>query len=356
MKQELYELLKDYKHSYITGKLNYIKIPVSRLSFNKEGIGMFNRIYQLLLDDTNLHELARTPSGGISIAQERRKWPAWDIRHLKSIYEITIVDAKGCWRLQIRATTNEEEDKPYFNWWRKFLATCKKHGVNLNDLAIDNGEEVKKEVPSYIIDLESDADRGYEYEGNVHHIDFHSSFGGGVCKYYPELAPVYEELYEGRKEHKEYKQCITNSIGKFQSEIVHFKWAHIARDAIKDNNERINNLRTALILSGRFPILYNTDGIWYEGDIYHGPGEGDKMGEWSNDHINCRFRCKSKGAYEYIEDGKYHAVLRGKCALDYIKDRDDWEWGDIFRDDAVPYKYKFHEGYGIVEVEGDYDE
>ena len=38
--------------------------------------------------------------------------------------------------------------------------------------------------------------------------------------------------------------------------------------------------------------------------------------------------------YEFIEDGKYTPVVRGKTKLDRVKPRSEWQWGDIFKYDA----------------------
>ena len=91
--------------------------------------------------------------------------------------------------------------------------------------------------------------------------------------------------------------------------------------------------------SGRIVISYNTDGVWYDGEIYHGEGEGPNLGQWSNDHVNCMFRAKSAGAYEFIEDGKYYPVVRGQTTLDAIKPRSSWEWGDIYKSTSLQYYY-----------------
>ena len=349
---DIYDQLKQFKSAQLCRTPNYVQIPVTFLKMNDEGIKIFNSIYQNLLDDTEMVQITRTPSGGISVAKHVFRPPMWDIRHNKGVIEITIIDIEGMWRIQIRAGEPQlDEDGNYFNWWKTFQGVCKKMGVSLKELAIDNGKEVKKEIPKYIIEEGNELYRGVTLE-DVHHIDFHSSFGGGVAKYYPTLAPVYEYFYRMRKEKPHYKSCITNSIGKFHSEFVDFKWAHIARDAIKDNNERVRELARRLVLSGREILLYNTDGIWYRGDIYHGEGEGDKMGEWCNDHTNCTFRIKSKGAYEYIEDGKYHPVIRGYTNLDDIEpDREKWHWGDIFN--VAVKEFYFAEGIGIIRRNSD---
>jgi hypothetical protein len=101
--------------------------------------------------------------------------------------------------------------------------------------------------------------------------------------------------------------------------------------------------------AGRQILAYNTDGIWYAGEEYHGEGEGPELGQWGHDHRNCKIRFKSAGAYEFIEDGKYYPVIRGLTLLDKVKDRDtEWQWGDIFN--APEYGYYFDEDKGVVKT------
>ena len=110
------------------------------------------------------------------------------------------------------------------------------------------------------------------------------------------------------------KAILNFSIGWMQSykpsNKRYAEWAHLSRDAIADNNKRIIDLSIRLQASGRKILGYNTDGIWYQGQIYHGAGEGNNLGDWSNDHTNCLFRSKSDGSYEFIEDNTYNAVVR----------------------------------------------
>jgi hypothetical protein len=103
--------------------------------------------------------------------------------------------------------------------------------------------------------------------------------------------------------------------------------------------------------SGRKILGYNTDGIWYQGEIYHAFGEGSALGEWENDHCNCLFRSKSDGAYEFIEDGKYHPVVRGATRLDSIMDRENWKWGDIYTASEFTILYKWDDEVGYVKEE-----
>ena len=38
----------------------------------------------------------------------------------------------------------------------------------------------------------------------------------------------------------------------------------------------------------------------------------------------------AQSAYEYIEEGQYYAVVRGRTELDKKKSRERWSWGDIY--------------------------
>ena len=181
------------------------------------------------------------------------------------------------------------------------------------------------------------------FEG-VNHIDFHSSYAGGLANTHPEFKPILTKLFEKREEKEEYKNILNFSIGFMQSEkCCKAKWAHLSRDAIKDNNDRIKKLTEELEKRGRIILTYNTDGIWYKGPVYHGAGEGSGLGEWHNDHVNCKFRAKSAGAYEFIENGVYNPVVRGVSNECKVK----WEWGDIYSKEAEPEMFVFDEELGV---------
>ena len=56
--------------------------------------------------------------------------------------------------------------------------------------------------------------------------------------------------------------------------------AHVAKAGIEWNNNHIDDLADKLIKSGREIIGFNTDGIWYQGDVYHDSNEGVGLGKW----------------------------------------------------------------------------
>lgn len=346
----LKELLK-LKHSLITRKVNYIKIPCTAFNMNDEGASIFNKYFRWIKEIKEFNKIVRTPSGGISIERRNFKPPMWDVRATKSLIELTIILKEGCWRLQFRTipkATDEGNTLYGSTCFKIFKSKCLEYGIDLDTYVISNGEEVKKEIESPMIKLERPVYKDKTIE-NVHHLDFHSSYPTGLINTHPEFKEAIEWMYEHRKEdNNKFKLVLNATIGYMQSlDCCDARWAHLSRDAIKNNNDRIREMAQKLRDSGRVVVSYNTDGIWYKGDVYHDANEGKTLGTWENDHINCTFRAKSAGSYEFIEDGKYTPVVRGFTRLDTVKERKYWSWGDIYRIDAAPLVYRWTEN-GIV--------
>lgn len=343
--------------SCIMRHANKLKIPIHRLDINENGARQFNVIYDELLC-SDFSSIIRTKSGGISIEKRNFKPPMWDVQYSRACIELTVIAYGKMLRIQFRQTTSidannaGEERQIYgrqaFSAWKK---ECEKDGIDFDSYAIENGQEIKKSIPKYMIRVASDyycgEDKIYE---NCHHIDFHNSFPAGLVNTHPEFSPTITRLYEKRKEKPVNKAILNYTIGFMQSmDQCGARWAHLAKDAIADNNKRLFSLSQKISDSGCRLLLWNTDGIWYQGDIYHGEGEGPKLGQWENDHTNCTLRIKSKGAYEFIEDGKYYPVLRGYTKLDKVKPRAQWEWGDIFHTDAAVVNFYWVDGEGITD-------
>lgn len=343
------ELLK-LKHSDITRKVNYVKIPCTAYQMNDEGAHKFNELYKWI-KSLNFKQIVRTPSGGISIERKNFKPPMWDVRTTKSLIELTIIIKEGCWRIQFRTIPKKTDEGTSLYGsacFKLFREKCKEFGIDLDEYKIYNGKEVKEEIERPLISLERPTYRDKIFN-NVHHMDFHSSYPTGLINTHPEFKAPIKWMYEHRKEdNNKYKLVLNATIGYMQSlDCCDAMWAHLSRDAINDNNKRIREMAHKLRISGKVVISYNTDGIWYLGDVYHDSEEGKNLGQWENDHINCTFRAKSAGSYEFIENGKYYPVVRGQTRLDMIKSRDQWVWGDIYQDIAIPLTYKWTED-GIV--------
>lgn len=347
-------MFEEFKKAELTLKPNYILIPVTM--FNTDNIDKFNEIYLYIYNNWNV--LERTKSGGIKKVGIRL--PSYDARVTKNSVELTILAPEGFFRLQMRFSKFMEDNEGIkingFEAFKRFRKLCELNGIELSKYAINNGKEVKKEIEKTMICFERNSIRDMIFD-NAHHIDFHNSFPAGLVNTHPEFAPIINKLYKERKTNPENKAILNCTIGFMQSEYCKYQWAQLSRDAINDNNKRIRALAEELKESGRMILAYNTDGIWYTGDIYHGEEEGSDLGQWENDHTNCRIRFKSAGSYEYIEDGIYKPVVRGRTLLDKKGiTRDQWQWGDIYNTDAEPLVYRFVEGVGIIEGGIEYGE
>ena len=360
MTGKLTNILKHYKHARWTYEPNSLKIPVTRFVYNDTDVDRFNRIYELIQQEKGFKPIVRTASGGISYDRITLKpsdlFYMWDIRQLNSTFEITIIDITvGMWRIQITNGRPSNELNAHVLSGRKayfmFLAMLKRNGLSLEPYAIKNGREIREQIEKPLIFSPHEAIFKDKIFTGVNHIDFRNSYPAGLVNTHPEFKPTIEYLFKHRNHNPEYKDILNYTIGFFHSRMVGWRYAHLARDAIKDSNDRVREIAKRLEQSGRLILLYNTDGIWYKGEPFHGEGEGFDLGQWRNDHINCKFRFKSIGAYEYIEDGKYTPVLRGYTRLDDIKNRETWEWGDIYRTEAVVKTYEFIEGEGIIKNE-----
>ena len=242
------------------------------------------------------------------------------------------------WRIQFRAGVYDNDNKKMSGReaFQKFKDVLKQFNINLETYAIEDGKKVKEEIEKPLIMM---ANRGFKDAilENVNHIDFHNSYPGGLVNTHPEFAEPIIYCYNKRNEDPVYKAILNFSIGFMQSKWCNYQYAHLSRDAINDNNKRVRKVAEDLVKAGRVIVAYNTDGIWYKGEVYHGELEGSEIGQWQNDHINCKFRMKSDGAYEYIENGLYHPVVRGYTKLDRIKARDCWVWGDIYQAELITF-------------------
>ena len=320
--------------------MNYLNFPRIAWKFTDENVAIFNAQVNYF-KSINLQKIERTPRGGIRFRSFGR---GWDVQKIgNSAIELTVTTWYATYRLVL--TNNVDEfggatkmtgKKAYVTMRREF----KKDGIDLESYAVDNGKEIKKsEIEKPMIMATNHLQFGKTYE-NVHHLDFHSSYPGGLANHHPEMRKTIERIYAKRKSSDkdgELKLALDASIGFFQSQYCKigkhgYALANLARDAVNDNNERIRRVTAELIAAGRTPLLYNTDGIWYLGEpLESGADYGPGVGRWENDHTALRFRAKSRGAYEYTDADGYHPVVRGRTRLDETNPREKWQWGDIFR-------------------------
>ncbi len=341
------KLLSKYKYIE-SGYMNQFRIKPNELKFNDVDVDTFNSILDIL-EASDLNTTTRTESGAIKLGKDKfNNAYSWDLITSRTGLRITVIIGCKQWVFKIGAIDANNHPKIYPNVaFFKFKEKCLEYGIDLDDYKITNGKEVKDEIEDPMIQMKYYMEFKDRPLKNVHHIDFHSSYPAGLANTHPEFRPVLEDLYNQRNDPKLsdlIKAILNDSIGWMQSwkpEQNRFaEWAHLSRDAIADNNKRIIELTIRLQSAGREVIGFNTDGIWYKGEIYHGVGEGDKLGEWRNDYKNCLFRSRSNGAYEFIENGKYTAVVRGLTTYDMVEpDRNKWQFGDIYKGANINYKF-----------------
>lgn len=352
-------MLDKYKHKELhkIADCNYISTnALNNIKPTDVGMEEFNAVY-FYVKDLKLRRLVRTKSNGISLDRRNFFGSGYDVIQTRIMVELLVVYQRKFYKIHFCQPTGEPGGPPISGTraFQVFREELEKDGVDIDAFMIDNGFEVKETIESPMICMERD-NLKHETIKNAHHIDFHSSHPAGMAKYYPALRPTIERIYQmkeeapkGSEERELYKAILNQTWGYLQAHHIGAKWAHISRDAIMDTNDRLLALASELRAAGRKIIAFNTDGIWYYGEQYHGEGEGPDLGQWGHDHTNCVIRFKTAGAYEYIEDGVYHPVIRGWTTLDQIKDREtEWVWGDIYK--AAEYKYKFTEEEGVEKV------
>lgn len=343
------EIQLDSRLKYVINrKVNKNLIPVTSLSFSEEDIKLFNSVYRFVIKNIE-KRITRTASGGICIKEEAIRGNQWDIKATKTVIELTFKYFSKWYRLQIGYKKSDADKKVYGHQaWKIFVSLCKDNHIEIKDYRLSSTEEglaEKEQIVKPLIDLGESGEIKKVYT-NVHHLDYNSSYAYGIVEKVPELEPVIQELYTKRKKNPKYKEVLAILHGYMQSAGVSYRYSHIARHANKSNRDRVEALADKLRAAGRKIILFNTDGIWYQGDVYHDENEGTALGQWKNDHIDCKFRIKSKGVYEFIEDGVYTPVFRGTSTLERVKPRSTWEWGDIFKGSIV--EYTFIPGIGII--------
>lgn len=335
---------------------NYLRIPKLQLKLSNKNIEMYNKQIDAL-KELELPLLERTPSGGI------KKWSVfkgYDSRRIgRSGFELTVSTPWTSYRLIIKNNVDENDEALQLTGRQSFLIIkneFEKDGIKLMDYSTMSGLYIKEteiEPPMIKVGPELQLDKVYEH---VTHLDFHSSYPGGLANKHPEMRKTLERIYEKRKtsdNDAKLKLALDASIGFFQSEYCckdgdKYALANLSRDAINDNNDRIRQVEMELLMAGKTPLLYNTDGIWYlGGPLENGRDYGKGIGKWENDHFDCTIRVKSKGAYEYIENGKYQPVLRGTTQLDQTKPRNKWVWGDIYKCGGS-YTYNLDEKSGKI--------
>lgn len=278
------------------------------------------------------------------IEQNKGYW-GWGIRKLRSYntLELNLVWEGFMWRFVFMPGREEDGELSGVHaliTFRKYVKGTefdKQYACYTNEEV----EEVKRTIPSALIAVSPAVAKNLKlriaYE-HVDHFDLNSAYAAQVARTFPEIAPFFYDLYTHRKQNPENKKILCQVIGANQStKLYGVRYPILAKVAYQGTIDALMELSLKLELAGYEILSYNTDGIWARRPtpdfIYHDENEGNMLGQWKRDHSDVLIRYKSKGCYEWMEDGEYHHAARG------IKDIYLNEWGDIFKHDSKTYAF-----------------
>lgn len=346
--------IEKYSHTNFTYKPNKLQLQPIEMAFSN--MDEFNQIYQYA--KANFIKVEPTKAKAMPYNGSCKLHSRYMVVQSKTKIELTIVCHKGCYRFVIGNNRNELKNPVSGKESvRAIYKLAKELGIDLTKYKADKntGLKLKEEIQAPHIEIFGAP--GVVYT-NVHHLDLNSSYASRIIEVCPELKPLYEPMYNKRHNNDGYyKHILTNHIGCWQSEycpdydnkgkIAPYQFAGLSKIAVNKTRQLIERYIKILQDNNKKILLTNTDGIWYQGDLFHNEEEGNNLGQWKNDHKNCMFIMKSKGAYQFIEDGICHTVVRGTTELDREKERENWSFGEIFNHIAMEY-YEFNEEQGVV--------
>ena len=353
---ELLDELCGRNYSLNWEDLNFRLIPKTIIDAQIGNQEKFNELYQALYN-SDYEQITRTKSGGISIKKSIIYYHhyLYDVRILAGCVELTVCtpfnDRMRSYRIQYRGANYKDNNehlitgKQSFDIFKRELA---KDGIDIDKYAVspEEGKKINEEITPPDIALENELWKGRPFE-HAYHLDFHKFYMSGLKLSHPELGPAIDRMAEKAKTDPMMKTAMAATIGYMHSKVCGYKYARLSKDGINKAYQLYYEVMREL-KKEHMLIATNTDGMWYEGPEFHGIYEGPNLGQWQNDHKDCKLRFKSAGSYEYIEDGKYTPVVRGRTLLDKAKSREEWQWGDIYDPQAELEVFSFKEGEGIV--------
>lgn len=288
--------------SVFTLKPNAPLTPVTVVSSKEE----FNNLVKEC-KNKNYQKLIRTKSGGIAFKNSYCP-SSYDVKIYNAAAELTIKDELGYRRIQLRRSGDPLTTKKGVSGTRAYQILTK-NGSLENDI-----EEKQVEL-----------DRWYQkrlcgpYENiifeHVNHLDLNSAFPYYLQIIKPEFKEIVEYHYKHRKVDAISKAIMNYGIGCMRYKMPN-TWKWIMINVKKRLEEECKNIKGTI-------LAFNVDGIWFTGN-WKGTA-GTELGQFKLDHKDVKIRFKSAGAYEYIEDGKYHSSQSG-VELKYNN-----EWGDIYK-------------------------
>lgn len=335
--EQILELLKDYEYTPATMTPNLFKMKNNKLSINRDTAKWFNQVLDLLDSIDDIYKIEWTKSGGIKRSNSFIPY-GYGLKFFGKTTPVLVVMLEDrFYRFTLGIVKANDKDISGYASFKAFYKECEDFGIKLEEYTIskEKGQKIKENFPSPQRKLfhESFANKVWE---NVHHIDLHSAFMSGLIAKNPEFTRPVTSIYNKRKSNdKIYKAILTHTYGYMQSSACSYKYAHLSKDMVDWTNETLNSLCDKLWETGRIVLAINTDGIWYQGDIYKDENCGNGLMKYENDYTNCKIRFASCNKYEFIDsNNKLHVVASGILSYEKIKPRDQFEWGDIYKSDV----------------------
>ena len=347
--------LENYPHKEFTLTPNKYQIEPVKMPFTN--VDEWNELY--FYCKSHFMEVKPTRTGSMPVNSKCKLHSRYMVVCTKTSFELTIVCHKGCYRF-ILGMGKDAEKNPVSGKQavRTIYKIAKELNIDLSKYSVDRVEGSKIKETIHFPHIEQYVPSKIVY-GNVHHLDFNSSHWSRLIEKYPELKPIAEYMFNRRKLNDGYyKHVLTNSYGCMQSpfcpdvneggKIAPYQFANLSKIMCDGTYNIVEEYVKKLKESGRKILLTNTDGIWYQGDLYHDENEGPLLGQWKHDYTDCKMIIKSKGAYQFMtKDGKIETRIRGTTQLEQTKPREEWEFGDIFNQLAVVQIWKFDKEKGV---------
>lgn len=354
-------MFENFKGKKFTLKPNKKKLPINEINFDK--VDLFNHIY--LYCQKHFIEGKTTKTGSISYQIKYKYHERYYVIKGNQRFELIVVCAEGCYRFVLRNKKHKSNRVAGIQACREIYKKAKELKVDLKKYisSQEEGLEIKKTIESPHIEVLKTVLMGKAIN-HVYHMDLKSSYASRIVEAYPETENLFRYFYDRRNDDNDYyKHILTNSIGCFQSEwcldIISwrrtspYQLSKLSKVAINGTRNLIIKKINSLRKKGFIPLLTNTDGIWYyspSNKPYHDKDEGNNLGQWENDHCDCKFIMTSKGSYQYVENGVCKTVLRGICELDVKEpDRDKWNFKDILKIGNI-FTYRFDSKKGVIKT------
>lgn len=347
--RQLNSLLEGLEVSKTTLKPNRIKIPKNSVSVEK-----FNEI--LSFCKSNMQEYVTTASGGISFSKKNLSsmLESYHYEHGSTWGDITILSSVGNVRITHASTDTSTSDKTAPKMTGSaafgiFKRLCTDFGLDIESYARNNTEADAMFRAPLRCHIKDDYLKVWHH--HCYHIDFNSSFMSQLAKHYPEFKPVIEHMYNRRKSEPIYKNVLNNTYGYMMSKWAKYRFAHLSRLMVTENNKALEELRQKLLINGYRPLMFNSDGIWYADTknkgAYHDDNEGVNLGQWKTDYSDCDLLIGSANNYAIVKDGKTEIKKSGQSNLDKVLPRELWKPCLIFQDITNPIIYRYTDD-GII--------